>query len=220
MNVLSFIVKHKDNLKMEGSFQGLKSEMHSAHHGIIKGSRVAVAKHADNLKVGGSMQFESTSQGAAKAITKVDYSSNKQQQRRRDAQSSIVVGEDVTSTNEAVKKHVEERNRQVTTTASTVTANRAESAAARSKQITSQGVSSTVVQNEGQEANISAVKTDKFASSLRESSASAHQTIGQQKDMAVIEQHQQRRQSNSAHAALQSSTRQSWRQQQSSNRVH
>jgi len=96
---------------------------------------------------------------------------------------------------------------------------RAESAAARSKQITSTGVSSTIAQSEGQEANISAVKKDQFASSLRESSASANQKFGQQKDMAVIEQHQQRRQS-SAHAAMQSTQKQSWQQQQSSRATH
>ena len=54
---------------------------------------------------------------------------------RKDAQSSIVVGGDMASTDKAVAKKVEERNRTVTATAKTVTETRAESAAARSKQV-------------------------------------------------------------------------------------
>ena len=54
---------------------------------------------------------------------------------RKDAQSSIVVGQDMASTDKAVAKKVEERNRTVTSTAATVTETRAESAAARSKQV-------------------------------------------------------------------------------------
>ena len=54
---------------------------------------------------------------------------------RIDAQSSIVVGGDMASTDKAVAKKVEERNRTVTATAKTVTETRAESAAARSKQV-------------------------------------------------------------------------------------
>merc|ERR1719500_184152 len=50
----------------------------------------------------------------------------------------------------------------------------------------SSAIAGAIVQTGKDEASISAVNTDKFASSLRESSAVA---IGQQKEMSVIENH-------------------------------
>ena len=78
-------------------------------------------------------------------------------------------------------------------------------------QITSQGVSSTVVQNESQEAQLQAAKADKFASSLRETSAAA---VAQQREstreMAVIEQHQRKQSAQQ----MQQQQQQQYRQQQ------
>ena len=58
------------------------------------------------------------------------------------------------------------------------------------QQTASEGVATTVVQSKSQEATISALNTDKFASSLRETSGVQ---IGAQKDISVIGDHQQRR---------------------------
>ena len=200
------VVKHRDNLKLEGSFKELKSESQSSHV-FTKGDRMARTKHEDNLKMSGSIQFESTANQASKAITKVQYSGKRG--LRKDVQSSIVVGSDTNSTTEAADMKLKERNRQVTNTGKVVTETRSASAASKSKQVSSQEVNATVTQNESQEAHISAVKNDKFASSLREASGVQ---VGQQRDVAIIEQHH-RRQSSSANASLQSSARYQQQQQ-------
>merc|ERR1719419_308282 len=183
------VKRHADNLHLEkGEFSGRQTAA-----AVAKGERAKVVKHEDNLRMEGSFQgVTSESMSAQKAITKVSYN-KAANQYRKDAQSSIVVGQDMSSTDKAVAKKVEERNRAVTSTAATVTETRAESAAARSKQITSKGVTSTVVEGASQEVQLQAAKADKFASSLRETSAAAvAQHRESTREMAVIEQHQRK----------------------------
>merc|ERR1711944_327453 len=84
------VVKHHDNLKMEGSFAGVQSEAHSS---LVqaKGERAEVKKRQDNLKMEGSMQLVSEARSAAQAIQKVNFKSGG---GRRDVHSSsIVIGD-------------------------------------------------------------------------------------------------------------------------------
>ncbi len=157
------VVRHSDNLKMEGSFEGLKSEMHEAHK-ATRGERATVTRRQDNLKMEGSMQFESTSKSAGSAINKVNFARTN---RSRDVQSSIVIGEDTASTVKAIQ--LKEQERAVTSSGASAALSTVDKSAIR-QQMTSDGVASTVVQSKSQEATISALNTDKFASSLRESS--------------------------------------------------
>merc|ERR1712111_52510 len=81
------------------------------------------------------------------------------------------------------------------------------------KQSKSTGVASTVVQSKDQSAAISAVNTDKFASSLRESSGVQ---IGTQKDVSVIDAHRRQSQVNSyqSQQQYQQQSQQQYHQQQ------
>ena len=164
---------------MEGSFEGLKSEMHEAHQ-ATRGERAVVKRRQDNLKMEGNMQFESTTKSAANAINKVNFSRTN---RSRDVQSSIVIGEDTASVSKAIQQ--KELERSVTS----VKGSTIDKSSIR-QQTASEGVATTVVQSKSQEATISALNTDKFASSLRETSGVQ---IGAQKDISVIGDHQQRR---------------------------
>lgn len=141
------VVRHADNLKVEGSFQGLKSEMHEAHQATGRGERAVVKRRQDNLKMEGSMQFESTMKSAGNAINKVNFSRTN---RSRDVQSSIVIGEDAASVAKAIQ--LKELERSVT---SAVGATIDKSTIRQ--QTASEGVATTVVQNKAQEASISAV---------------------------------------------------------------
>ena len=172
-------MRHADNLRMEGSFEGLKSEMHEAHQ-ATRGERAVVKRRQDNLKMEGNMQFESTTKSAANAINKVNFSRTN---RSRDVQSSIVIGEDTASVSKAIQQ--KELERSVTS----VKGSTIDKSSIR-QQTASEGVATTVVQSKSQEATISALNTDKFASSLRETSGVQ---IGAQKDISVIGDHQQRR---------------------------
>lgn len=159
------VVKHADNLKMEGDFA--KRQMQA----VGKGERAIVAKHQDQLKVEGKMEFESSSQAAAKAINKVNFDAR---HSKRQVESSIVIGDD-----------------KVDSKASRTTVQKIESKVQKDhNQNASAGVASTVVQSKSQEAAIAAVSKDNFVSSLRESSGVQ---IGVQKDLSAIEHH--RRQS-------------------------
>ena len=172
-------MRHADNLRMEGSFEGLKSEMHEAHQ-ATRGERAVVKRRQDNLKMEGNMQFESTTKSAAKAINKVNFSRTN---RSRDVQSSIVIGEDTSSVSKAIQQKEQERS------VTSVVGSTVDKSSIR-QQTASEGVATTVVQSKSQEATISAMNTDKFASSLRETSGVQ---IGAQKDISVIGDHQQRR---------------------------
>ena len=108
--------------------------------------------------------------------------------------SSIVIGDDASSTTKAIEQH--EAKRQASSSSTTVRKTSATSAKSTTveKQSQSTGVASTVVQSKDQSAAISAVNTDKFASSLRESSGVQ---IGTQKDVSVIDAHRRQSQVNS-----------------------
>lgn len=172
-------MRHADNLRMEGSFEGLKSEMHEAHQ-ATRGERAVVKRRQDNLKMEGNMQFESTTKSAANAINKVNFSRTN---RSRDVQSSIVIGEDTSSVSKAIQQKEQERS------VTSVVGATIDKSTIR-QQTASEGVATTVVQSKSQEATISALNTDKFASSLRETSGVQ---IGAQKEISVIGDHQQRR---------------------------
>merc|ERR1719297_466164 len=81
------------------------------------------------------------------------------------------------------KLHSETKSNRESRTASLTSSQQASSV---SKSNQSSAIAGAIVQTGRDEASISAVNTDKFASSLRESSAVA---IGQQKEMSVIEHH-------------------------------
>merc|ERR1711860_424690 len=85
------------------------------------------------------------------------------------------------------------------------------------KQSKSTGVASTVVQSKDQSAAISAVNTDKFASSLRESSGVQ---IGTQKDVSVIDAHRRQSQVYQSQQQNQQQYQQQQLQKQQQQRQH
>lgn len=143
------------------------------------------------------------------AIQKVNFKSG----GRRDVHSSsIVIGDDAASTTKAIEQH--EAKRQASASASSTTVrNTSASKSTMEKQSKSTGVASTVVQSKDQSAAISAVNTDKFASSLRESSGVQ---IGTQKDVSVIDAHRRQSQVNSyqSQQQYQQQSQQQYHQQQ------
>ena len=178
------VVRRSDNLKVEGgSYKDVKSETGSLQT-VARGERAEVRRRQDNLKMEGSMQFESTSKSASNAISKVNFSRSN---RSRDVASSIVIGEDTASVAKAIQQ--KEMERSVTSSGGGVTTATTIDKTTIRQQTASEQVASTVVQSKSQEATISALNTDKFASSLRES---AGVQIGMQKDMSVIGEHQRR----------------------------
>merc|ERR1712223_1132955 len=159
------VKRRTDNLKMEGSMEGLVSEAKHASKAIQKvnfnsGKAAAKARNAASSIVVGDDITSTT-----KAI--------EQHEAKRQSSASATC-----TSSSSVKAAA------ATTSATSL------SASAVSKQTKSSGVASTVVQSTDQEAAIQAVNTDKFASSLRES---AGVQIGVQKDLSVIDAH--RRQS-------------------------
>ena len=151
------------------------------------------------------------------AIQKVNF-----QKGRRDVHSSsIVIGDDTASTTKAIEQH--EAKRQATSTASATvrktSASTSSSSTAVKQQNKSTGVASTVVQSKDQSAAISAVNTDKFASSLRES---AGVQIGQQKDVSVIDAHRRQSQVNNyqQHNYQQQQQQQQYQTQQYSSNMY
>ena len=143
------------------------------------------------------------------AIQKVNFKSG----GRRDVHSSsIVIGDDAASTTKAIEQH--EAKRQASASASSTTVRKTSaSKSTMEKQSKSTGVASTVVQSKDQSAAISAVNTDKFASSLRESSGVQ---IGTQKDVSVIDAHRRQSQVNSyqSQQQYQQQSQQQYQQQQ------
>lgn len=145
------------------------------------------------------------------AIQKVNFKSG----GRRDVHSSsIVIGDDASSTTKAIEQHEAKRQQASASAASSTTVRKTSaSKSTMEKQSKSTGVASTVVQSKDQSAAISAVNTDKFASSLRESSGVQ---IGTQKDVSVIDAH--RRQSQ-VYQSQQQNQQQYQQQQQYSNNM-
>merc|ERR1712001_585446 len=65
-------VKHSDNLRMEGSM-----DMKRDQGVVLPGERAQVTRHQDNLKMEGSMQLVSEAHSAGKAVQKVNYNTKK-----------------------------------------------------------------------------------------------------------------------------------------------
>ena len=172
------IVRHGDNLKMEGSMDVKRRDTV-----VLKGERHGVVKREDNLKMEGS--FEGRVQ--ASSATQVSQSSTSKSSRQRlgstaREKSNIMMGDDslVASTS---KMHSASKTGRESRTSSLASSQQT-SVITKSNQ--SSAIAGAIVQTGKDEASISAVNTDKFASSLRESSAVA---IGQQREVSVIDNH-------------------------------
>ena len=64
------VVKHQDNLKMEGKMESRTTAA------VVKGERAEVKRRTDNLKMEGSMQgLVSEAKNASQAIQKVNFKS-------------------------------------------------------------------------------------------------------------------------------------------------
>ena len=174
-------VKHSDNLKLEGSMSLQRSGSFAT-----RGERHNVVKRSDNLKMEG--EFEGKRLDSATTSRRVSNASTVSHRSQTRDRSNIIMGDDVsaattskgsksvTSKSKTTMSKQELQSAQVTTEAS---------AAARAN--ASSAFQSALVQNGQSSGNISAINTDKFASSLRESSANASQH--QQKEISVIEHH-------------------------------
>jgi hypothetical protein len=170
-----------------------------------KAERASVIRHADNLRLEGKMETRASSnlnqtftlkqqQQEATATTSTRGERAASIVRTEGASASRRVQGSASASQQMVAKETSSAAVASTSTksAAMMTAQQQEAAAAISSSRTnvSTAVAGALVQTAGTEAaSISAVKTDKFASSLRESSSSASASYGQQKEMSVIEHH-------------------------------
>lgn len=121
----------------------------------------------------------------ASSATQVSQSSTSKSSRQRlntREKSSIMMGDDSHEASTSKLHSTSKASRESRT--SSLASSQQTSSVTKSNQ--SSAIAGAIVQTGKDEASISAVNTDKFASSLRESSAVA---IGQQKEMSVIENH-------------------------------
>ena len=170
------IVRHGDNLKLEGSMDTKRRDTV-----VLKGERHGAVKREDNLKMEGS--FEGRVQ--ASSATQVSQSSTSKSSRQRlesREKSNIMMGDDSHMASTSRLHTTSKSNKESRT--SSLASSSLQTSVTKSNQ--SSAIAGAIVQTGKDEASISAVNTDKFASSLRESSAVA---IGQQKEMSVIENH-------------------------------
>jgi len=154
------IVHHKDNLKMEGK---MESRMTSSK--AIAAEKASQIKHEDNLKLEGSMDLKR--RGTITLRTEKENSERKENRTEQSVENSS-----------QLQKSVNTESRYVSTS------NLSQSSAVKANQ--SSGITGSILQSGKEEASITAVNRDKFASSLRESSGVI---LGSQKEMSVIENH-------------------------------
>ena len=202
-------VRHEDNLKLEGSMSMQRQEA-----AVSKGERHATVRREDNLKMEGAFAGRVKDTSTARKMSNASTISKMSENRDR---SNIVIGDDssVASTSKAKaatsstsrvvssKRTAQESSMTAASSSAKVTSSKmsSQSTTAVSAEATTSAKSSTglranasaglqgalVQTGQTAAADITAVNTDKFASSLRESGASA--AIGQQKEISVIEHH-------------------------------
>ena len=179
------VVRREDNLKMEGAFAGRVKDTSSTRK-LSNASTVTIRsenRDKSNILIGDDASAASTSKAAMSAIVEKSSksakgSSTSQVLSKKTAQSSnqeSSFASSVAQSSNVVSKSAME---------SSTTAKSASSQALRAN--ISTGLQGALLQSGKTSAEITAVNNDKFASSLRETSASA---IGQQKEMSVIEHH-------------------------------
>ena len=156
------IVHHKDNLKMEG-----KMESRVATVKAVASEKASQIKHEDNLKLEGSMDMKR--RGTITLRTEEENSVRRQEKTERSTEQR---SQAQTSFDAKSAENVESRYSSTSNLSH--------------KANQSSGIRGSIHQTGKEEANITAVNRDKFASSLRESSGVI---LGTQKEMSVIENH-------------------------------
>ena len=194
------IVRREDNLKMEGSFEGRVKEASSSRRmsSASTGSRRGETRDKSNICIGDDSSVASTSrvnasskveslasaQGASTSRSHqsaVQASSTSQQSAVHAASSSSKTQVQMTSTSQQAAKSSVQASSTVQESRSGV-----KSSSQSTRTNVSSAVAGALVQSKEVSSSITAVNTDKFASSLRESSS---QAVGQQKEISVIEHH-------------------------------
>ena len=191
------VMKHEDNLRLEGSMSMSRKDDAS-----MKGERYGIVKREDNLKVEGAFEGRVKEASTSRRLSSASTASRRSDTRER---SNIIIGDDasvastskVTVASRTVNSAAVSASSSTAVNASSSTAANASSststslaqssssvAAARSN--VSSAVAGALVQSGKASAGITAVNKDTFASSLRESSATA---VVQQKEISVIEHH-------------------------------
>lgn len=199
------VVKHSDNLKIEGKMEQRKTE--NTHMAVAE--KVGEIKRTGAVRVEGEVEGRKTETSSSSHKQEMISSVQRKQQKRQEQSSNIVIGETaaissnstaaISSSSTAAAAVSSSATSAISRSKTSATAGISKETAGISKEtlVSSKGVvsnkvnqstavASAIVQSKSESASITAVNTDKFASSLRESSAVQ---IGVQKDMSVIDNH-------------------------------
>jgi len=186
------VKRQEDNLKIEGEFTGKAKEFVSHS----KGERASIVHHKDNLKMEGKMESRVTSRKAiaAEKASQIKHEDNLKLEGSMDMKRRGTITLRTEKENSEIKESrteqsVEHRSQVQKSSENTEsryasTSHLSQSSAVKANQ--SSGISGSILQSGKEEASITAVNRDKFASSLRESSGV---NLGSQKEMSVIENH-------------------------------
>jgi hypothetical protein len=208
------VIRHADNLKLEGKMESradlnqtfvlqqktkataaTRQEMGQRQEAttstITARERGASMARTEEGSVSGRIQEASTSKkmhASTSSLQVAATSAASESSRRQQVSSGAVVAAAAGRETEISSSSVAASASRV---ASSIQQQQQETAGISSRTNISTAVAGALVQTASTEAaSISAVKTDKFASSLRESSStSAVTSFGQQKEMSVIEHH-------------------------------
>lgn len=151
-----------------------------------RGERHNVVKRADNLKMEG--EFEGKRLDSATTSRRVSNASSVSHRSGPRDKSNILIGDDLSASTSKGSRSVTTKSKTTMSKHEQQSTQITSEASIAAKANASSAFQSALVQNGQSKGNISAINTDKFASSLRESSASASQQH-QQKEISVIEHH-------------------------------